>query len=407
MLEKLLESHIRQGTLELEHPDGRRQRFGRGRPQVLWRINNAAAIRKIAMDPEFMLGQTYMDGMWDVAQGTISDLLEILMRNFPEEEEHGFKRLLTMAMRPIQQWNRTQRSRRNVAHHYDLDEFLFRHFLDADMQYSCAYFTEGVHTLEQAQRAKLEHIRRKLQLEPGQKVLDIGCGWGGMAIYLAENAGVSVTGLTLSEEQHRVARQRVRERGLEGKVDIRLEDYRDHQDHYDRVVSVGMFEHVGAPYYETYFRKVRSLLPDDGIALIHTIGRTTPPGTTNPWIRKYIFPGGYVPAMSEVLSALEKTRLRTWDVEVLREHYAKTLAEWQRRFQAMREQVVEKKGEQFCRMWEFYLAASENSFRWSDLVVFQFQLSPSLVAGPKTRDYLYRQPTLEPQTANARSRKTT
>ena len=246
-------------------------------------------------------------------------------------------------------------------------------------------------SLEEAQRAKCRHIMNKLCLQPGQRVLDIGCGWGGLAFYLAEHADVKVTGLTLSREQLRVAESRARERGLEGRVDFRLQDYREHHGSYDRIVSVGMFEHVGVRHYRDYFDQVRRLLVHDGIALLHTIGRHGAPGTTNPWIEKYIFPGGYNPALSEVTRAIERSGLVSCDIEILRQHYAKTLVLWHQRFHAHRAEIAQRMGERFCRMWEFYLATCEAAFRWRDLVVFQIQLTHRMGAVPITRDYLYRE----------------
>jgi cyclopropane-fatty-acyl-phospholipid synthase len=389
-VEKLLARRIRKGTLLLISPGGEQHVLGSGEPYAQWRIHGPATLRRILQDPEFMLGQTYMDQEWDAGETGLGPLLQVLMENFSEHNRSKALTLVSTALKPLQQWNRLAASRRNVQHHYDLDENLFRAFLDRDLQYSCAYFPAAEMDLESAQQAKCEHIRRKLQLMPGMRVLDVGCGWGGLAIYLAREAGVQVTGLTLSRDQHRLACERVRRAGLEGQVQILLEDYREHSRSYDRLVSVGMFEHVGAPNFGTYFEKVREFLTEEGIALVHSIGRCGPPTTTNPWIRRYIFPGGYVPAMSEMMRAVESTRLVTADVEVLRLHYARTLAAWQQRFQLVRREYAKMRGEAFCRMWEFYLASSEASFRWRDLVVFQLQLSRKLDAVPVTRDYLYR-----------------
>ncbi|MCO6441018.1 MAG: class I SAM-dependent methyltransferase [Nitrococcus mobilis] len=390
ILDSVLEDRIRKGSLVVDLPDGSVRHYGNGSPQAHWCIHDVSALNKVAADPEFMLGQTYMDGAWSTP--SLITLLEVLMRNFPREPISWFRRAMVKLIKPIQQWNRIAASRRNAAHHYDLDVSLFRRFLDEDMQYSCAYWPDSGMTLEQAQQAKKEHIRRKLLLSPGQRVIDIGCGWAGLAIFLAETCEVRVTGLTLSREQYRVARERVKQRGLEKWVDIRLEDYRENTETYDRVVSVGMFEHVGARNYDAYFRAVRERLTEDGVALIHTIGSIAPPGLTNPWIRHYIFPGGYIPAMSEVMAAVERQCLVSTDVEVLRLHYAFTLAQWQRRFQWARAEVAAEKSERFCRMWEFYLALSEAAFRWRDLVVFQFQLARNNRAVPLTRGYLHRTP---------------
>lgn len=392
ILDKILRGRIRYGTLVVELPDGTQRRYGEGRPEGVLQVHDTGCLKRMASDPEFMLGQTYMDEAWSTPD--LLQLLDVLVNNFTRDSEQGWRRWLKGILRPLQQWNRREAAQRNVAHHYDIDEWIFRRFLDSDMQYSCAYWPEDGISLEQAQLAKKEHIRRKLCLEPDQHVLDIGCGWGGLAIYLAQQDGVRVTGLTLSQEQHRLACERVREAGLEDRVAIRMADYRDIEQTFDRVVSVGMFEHVGTQFYETYFRCVDNLLTEEGVALIHTIGRNTPPGLTNPWIRRYIFPGGYIPAMSEVMPCIERRRMLATDVEVLRLHYAKTLAAWQERFQQVRSEVAREKGETFCRMWEFYLASSEAAFHWRDMVVFQFQLARDQRAVPLTRDYLYTTPTL-------------
>jgi cyclopropane-fatty-acyl-phospholipid synthase len=390
--DQLFSQRIRQGSLQLEFADGTSYRYGSGQPLALWRLASPRVLRKIVSDPGFMLGQTYMDGGWSTPPGGLLPLLEVLMRNFPLHDVGTANNFLRRLLLPLQQWNRARASRYNVSRHYDLDETMFRQFLDADMHYSCAYFASPEMTLEQAQQAKCELLLRKLRLSPGQQVLDIGCGWGGLAMYLAEHADVRVTGLTLSREQHRVAEQRIRERGLKGRVRVLLEDYREHEGQYDRIVSVGMFEHVGAPFFQPYFALVRERLQPKGVAVVHTIGRYSPPGLTNAWTRRYIFPGGYIPAMSETMAAVEHSGLICSDVEVLRKHYAFTLQEWSRRFEQVRPEWVRQRGEEFCRMWEFYLATSAGSFLWRDLVVFQFQLCRSLDALPITRDYLYRDP---------------
>ncbi len=386
-----LRNTIQQGTLTIIDRDGAAETFGSGEPRATMRFTDGKALPRLLLAPELMLGQLYMDRRWELEAGTLEDLLQILMRNFPDaERRRGWRRHLIRLRQPLQQWNGLQISRRNVETHYNLDETLFRAFLDRDMHYSCAYFPSGEEAdLDTAQQAKCEHIARKLLLRPGQKVLDIGCGWGSLAMYLAEKADVSVTGLTLSPEQKRVADQRVAERRLQDRVRILLEDYREHTEVYDRVVSVGMFEHVGVPYYRRYFGTLHRSLVPDGIGLVHTIGRTGPPAVTNSWIRQHIFPGGYVPALSEVMPAVENAGLVTADIEVLRMHYAFTLAAWQARFQAQRSRFVESKGERFCRLWGFYLAASEAAFRWRDLVVFQLQLGRENAVVPTTRDYLH------------------
>lgn len=386
---KTLKDRIRHGGINLHLPKGETHTLGTDRPMIDWYIREGGTLGRILRNPELNLGETYVNGEWGVNQGQLSAFIGLLMRNVPQPDPGGARRYLDGLLHLLHTWNPIRRSYRNVAHHYDLDEWLFRQFLDQDMQYSCAYFPEPDISLEEAQRAKCRHILHKLQLQPGHRVLDIGCGWGGLALYLAERAGVQVTGLTLSKEQLRVAQQRARERGLEGKVRFVLQDYRQHERTYDRIVSVGMFEHVGPPQHQRYFQQVRRLLAEHGVAVIHTIGRQQQNSTTNPWIRRHIFPGGSIPALSEISRALESTTLVTTDVEVLRLHYAYTLAAWQNRFQKARARVAERLGERFCRMWEFYLAGCENAFRWRDLVVFQIQLAKQHASVPITRSYLY------------------
>lgn len=388
MIDKLLKNAIETGSLTVHYPDGAVCNYGRGLPSAHWHFYDPRTPGRILRDPPFAIGETYMDGDWSTRPEQLALLLKILMQNFRSLPGHGltpFGRLV----RYVQQLNPIEHSARNVRHHYDLDDWLFRRFLDRDLHYSCAYFREPGMDLEQAQRAKCEHIVRKLCLHPGQHVLDIGCGWGGLAIHLAEQADVLVTGVTLSQEQLRVARERARDRGLNEQVRFLLADYRQHEGRYDRIVSVGMFEHVGVPNYLTFFRKARSLLKEDGLMLLHTIGRLGPPGRTNAWLKRYIFPGGYNPALSEIAKRWEKARLIATDIEVLRTHYARTLAEWQKRFQAHRPAVVQRFGERFARMWEFYLAAAEAAF-CVDMGVYQIQMARTLTAAPVTRDYLHR-----------------
>ncbi|AGA33844.1 Cyclopropane-fatty-acyl-phospholipid synthase [Thioalkalivibrio nitratireducens DSM 14787] len=384
----LLEEYVRDGTLRLELPDGSRREFGSGTPQASIHLHDAAVMRRIAYDPGFEFGQTYMEGGWDPGQHGLRAVLDITMRNFAAMFAQRARHPLGILRKLLQQGNRVRRAYRNVAHHYDLDEWLFRRFLDRGMFYSCAYFERPEMTLEQAQEAKCRIIARKLCLQPGMRVLDIGSGWGGLAMHLAEHHGVRVDGLTLSREQLRVASEECTRRGLDDRVEFHLRDYREHQGRYDRIVSVGMFEHVGQPYYGAFFRQVDDLLGDDGVMLLHTIGRTNPPGTTNAWLRRYIFPGGYTPALSELTAASEPTDLMITDVEVWRLHYADTLAEWFRRFQEIRAEAAEHFDERFCRMWEFYLASCEGTFRHWDQIVFQVQLSKDRQTVPITRDYL-------------------
>ena len=389
MFLQLLERHVRQGRLKLVGPDGKEYQFGGlSGPQVTWVLREADCLRPIFSNPTLALGETYMRGAWDVAEGSLSDLISLLRINLGHlASQKGWRRWLFTLVRT---WNHINASRRHVAHHYDLDETLFRVMLDRDMHYSCAYFQDPDMSLEAAQQAKANHIGNKLLLAPGHQVLDIGSGWGSMALHLAQQESVAVTGLTLSTEQRRVACARADALGLASRVRFLLQDYREHEESYDRVVSVGMFEHVGLRNYQRYFAQLKRNLKPGGIALLHTIGTTRPPGPANPWIHKYIFPGGYIPSLSQILPALERSQLAITDVEVLRQHYALTLQEWHRRFQRQREQFVQTKGEHFCRMWEFYLSACQSGFEVADLVVFQLQLSNGQADIPMTRDYLYR-----------------
>jgi cyclopropane-fatty-acyl-phospholipid synthase len=300
-------------------------------------------------------------------------------------------RLLRYFFRRLQQFNPRSRSRDNVAHHYDLDGRLYSLFLDGDQQYSCAYFESQDQSLDDAQLAKKRHLAAKLRIKPGANVLDIGCGWGGLALYLADIAGANVTGITLSQEQFHRAQNRALERGVSRETAFRLMDYRDVTGRFDRIVSVGMFEHVGVGFYDAFFDRCAELLSDDGVALVHSIGRSSPPGITNPWIAKYIFPGGYIPALSEVLPAIERAQLIVTDVEVLQLHYAETLKAWRERFLAHRDEVVRLYDQRFVRMWEFYLACSEMAFREGDMVVFQIQMAKHKGQLPETRDYIVRE----------------
>ena len=394
LLAIFLRRYIRQGSLTVTSAAGRTYTFGDGSgPPVAVRFTTAKAQREVLFNPQLRLGEAYMDGTFVLDRGSIADVLAILLR-----QDHiasprwavplQFVRYL---LRRVQQFNPRSRSRRNVAHHYDLDGRLYKLFLDADQQYSCAYFETPDQSLDDAQLAKKRHLAAKLRVEPGAKILDIGCGWGGLALYLAEIGGGQVTGITLSQEQYARAQQRATERGRSKEAVFRLEDYRDVDGPFDRIVSVGMFEHVGVGFYDVFFRRCAELLADDGIALLHTIGRSGPPSITNPWIAKYIFPGGYIPALSEVLPAIQRAGLLVSDVEILQLHYAETLKAWRERFLAHRDEVMRLYDQRFVRMWEFYLACSEMAFRGSDMVVFQIQLAKRKGVTPATRDYIARE----------------
>jgi cyclopropane-fatty-acyl-phospholipid synthase len=383
---------LRIGNLTVHFENGTSETYGdgTGRP-VVARITDKAAAA-ITLFPGLHLGESYMDGGLSLDEGTLWDLIDIIGRNL-QGKRLGAQGPVADALRSVrirlQQWNDRNASQRNVAHHYDLSYELYRRFLDEDMQYSCAYFARPDMTLEEAQAAKKAHIAAKLRLSPGQRVLDIGCGWGGLGLELAGKHGVKVLGVTLSKEQLAIAQRRAKDAGLEHLAEFRLIDYRDVEGPFDRIVSVGMFEHVGVPNYRTYFDSVRRLLKPDGVALIHSIGRHLGPGMTQAWIQKYIFPGGYIPALSEVVPYAEKADLWITDLEILRLHYAETLRHWRERFMASWDDMAELYDERFCRMWEFYLGFSELAFRYMGHMVFQMQLTRRVEALPITRDYMY------------------
>jgi cyclopropane-fatty-acyl-phospholipid synthase len=394
LLAIVLRTFIRRGSVRLTTARGRTYMFGdgTGRP-VAVRLLTRAAERAVLFDPELNLGECYMDGSFVVEDGTLADVLQVLLRQDPTgTPQWALPRwLIRYVHRRLQQFNRRSRARRNVAHHYDLDGRLYALFLDADQQYSCAYFETSDQSLDDAQLAKKRHIAAKLLLAPGQRVLDIGCGWGGLALYLAENSGARVTGITLSREQLARARERAAERGLAARTEFRLQDYRDIRGRFDRIVSVGMFEHVGIGFYDAFFRQCAAQLADDGVMLLHSIGRSEGPNVTNPFIAKYIFPGGYIPALSEVLPAVERAGLLVTDVEILRLHYAETLKAWRDRFLAHRDEAERLYDRRFVRMWEFYLAACEMTFREQNMMVFQLQLTRRQGVVPVTRNYIERE----------------
>lgn len=386
---KLLEKGISYGRITLKLPHQETHRFGDSGPAITWIIHGQDTLKKIAQNWEFELGETYVNGEWDVEDGSLYTLISILRQNFGIRKPPWPVRQMAKIRHAIRHWNPLHASRKNVSHHYDLDGTLFSQFLDENQIYSCAYFKDDDVDLDQAQRDKCQHIARKLLLQPGQSVLDIGCGWGGLALYLAQHFDVHVTGITLSREQYQVARRRARDAQLEDKLDFKLKDYRELDRQYDRVVSIGMFEHVGRDHYATYFDQVASSLTETGIALMHTIARTDRPRETNPWIEKYIFPGGYLPALSEISTAAEASALQMTDIEILGGHYERTLAHWRQRFLANRDRFSRLIDDRFCRMWEFYLASSEAAFRHTRIAVMQVQLARHRDAVPLTRDYMY------------------
>jgi cyclopropane-fatty-acyl-phospholipid synthase len=393
MLKRILQRFIKIGRLTVVTANGSTLTCGgsAGGPEVAVRLMKRATAVKLALWPDLYLGEAYMAGDLVIERGSLWDLLDLCGRNIqkqPRNRTRIFLRAAKAAARQLQQFNPVRISRKNVAHHYDLSEELYRAFLDEDLQYSCAYFPTKDITLEEAQRAKKRHIAAKLLLKPGQRVLDIGCGWGGLALSLAQAEDVTVLGVTLSQEQLVVARKRAKEAGLDHRVTFELMDYRLVGGKFDRIVSVGMFEHVGTPQYAVFFHKIADLLADGGIAVIHSIGRMSGPDVTSAWIRKYIFPGGYIPAISQVSPAIEQAGLWLTDLEILRLHYAETLRAWRERFLAQVDHLGQIYDERFCRMWEFYLAVSEMSFRYGDMMVFQAQLAARVDSVPVTRDYM-------------------
>jgi cyclopropane-fatty-acyl-phospholipid synthase len=390
LLRYFLRQFIRRGAMTFTTASGEKFSCGDGTGRhVFVRFLSADAERRILINPELALGEIYMEGSFVVENGSIADALAILMDQ-PEVMPRWAKLqwCLRYLARHLRQFNARGRAKNNVAHHYDLDGRLYSLFLDSDRQYSCAYFEKPDMSLDDAQLAKERHIAAKLLIRRNDRVLDIGSGWGGLGLYLAEMTGADVTGVTLSTEQLQVANARAAEKNLARSAKFVLEDYRDIPGPFDRIVSVGMFEHVGVDFYDTYFKRCAELLTDDGVMLLHSIGRSEGPDVTNPWIAKYIFPGGYIPALSEVLPAIERAGLLVCDIEILRLHYAETLKAWRERFMARREEAIQLYDERFARMWEFYLACSEMAFRKQNLMNFQIQLARRQGAVPMTRDYL-------------------
>jgi cyclopropane-fatty-acyl-phospholipid synthase len=390
LLRYFLSQFIRRGTMTFTTASGAKFTCGDGTgTPISVRFLTTDAERRVLINPELGLGEVFMEGSFVVENGSIADALAILMDQ-PEILPRWAKLQWWMRylVRHAQQFNPPSRSKNNVARHYDLDGRLYSLFLDADKQYSCAYFETPDMTLDDAQLAKKRHLAAKLLIGRGDRVLDIGSGWGGLGLYLAEMTGADVTGVTLSTEQLQVSNARADEKGLSRSAKFLLEDYREIPGPFDRIVSVGMFEHVGVDFYDTYFKRCAELLTDDGVMMLHAIGRSEGPDVTSPWITKYIFPGGYIPALSEVIPAIERSGLLVCDIEILRLHYAETLKAWRERFMARREEAVRLYDERFAKMWEFYLAGSEMSFRKQNMMNFQIQLSKRQGVVPMTRDYV-------------------
>ncbi len=394
LISQIVSKLVRVGCLRVEFADGRVERYGDGSgPEIGVRFADRRAVWDLMRDPELTFGELYMNGRLELTKGDLYDLMALGAANLPKTENVAWLKLLGKWRERFNFWrqrNDRLRARINIKSHYDLDHRLYDLFLDADRQYSCAYFEHPDQTLDEAQLAKKRHIAAKMLVDERHRVLDIGCGFGGMGLYLARQAGARVVGVTLSEEQHAIAQGRAQEAGLAARADFRLQDYRDVEGPFDRIVSVGMFEHVGLARFDEYFSHVKRLLADDGVMLLHAIGRSTGAGYTNPWIDKYIFPGGYIPAVSEVLQAIERQGLFVTDMEMLRLHYADTLKAWRERFNARREEARALYDERFCRMWDFYLAGAEASFRVSGNMIFQIQITKRQGVTPLTRDYIGR-----------------
>ncbi len=393
LLNRIIKSLIHKGDLTVTDWNGKTQRYGDGGlPKSHVKFESAAAALKVALDPDLHLGEVYTDGQLTLKQGTVRDFIELLMQNVGTgQTNHPLHRVAyraRLALRRLYQYNPIGKAERNITHHYDINGEIYDLFLDVDRQYSCAYYETEDATLEQAQLAKKRHIAAKLGIKPGMKVLDIGSGWGGLGLYLAEYCGADVTGVTLSHEQHALSNSRAAERGLANQARFLLQDYRELNQQFDRIVSVGMFEHVGVGHYGEFFKKTSSLLKPDGSALLHSINRADGPGITGAWIQKYIFPGGYVPALSEVIPHMERAKLYITDIEILRMHYARTLNEWGKRFIANHGRAKEIYDERFCRMWDFYLAGSECSFLYAEMNNFQIQFGKNQHVLPYTRNYI-------------------
>lgn len=396
IIEYFLKRLIRKGNLRLIGANNSVLDLG-GKapgPDVVVKFHDRSLLSKLAQDFTLHLGEAYMDGRLTIEKGTLYDLLELFAMNYadsPLMPWDFFAELLLPVERLMQQQNSLTSSRKNVAHHYDLSADFFSLILDRDLQYSCAYFAQPANDLDQAQLDKKRLIASKLLLKEGMRVLDIGCGFGGMAIYLAKTYGVHVTGITLSKEQHQVAVARAKQEGLEHLLSFQLKDYREETTQYDRIVSVGMFEHVGVEHYKKFFAQIKSLLKNDGVALLHSIGRMDVPGTSDNWMLKYIFPGGYAPALSEVIPFVEKAGLWATDIELLRMQYAKTLMAWRSNFDRNREKVRQMYDERFCRMWDFFLIGAEMDFRFGRMIVFQIQIAKDIDAVPLTRSYMWQE----------------
>ena len=393
MLFNILNKLNFEGTLEIIDYKNNTHKYGTTNPVVRIRLTNKAIERKLFLNPSLHIGEAYMNEELIVEKGSIEDFLNLVTNCYDDfisnNSFYKFYEYLSSIFMPLQQINQIVNSKKNVAHHYDIDENLYKLFLDKDMQYSCAYFHNPNIGLDQAQKDKKHHIINKLQINESREVLDIGCGWGGMAIEIAKSTGAKVKGITLSENQFKTASERAQKEGLADKVSFALQDYRYETARYDRIVSVGMFEHVGVKYFKTYLKKANDILKDNGVFLLHTIGQRGKPTATSPWIRKYIFPGGYIPSLSEITKETQKLNINVTDIEILRLHYAHTLSHWYKNVLENKEKIIKMFDERFFRMWEFYLLASKYSFVNMGNVVFQIQISKNINNLPLTRNYIY------------------
>ena len=381
------------GTLEVIDCKNNKHTYGNNKPIVTIRLKNKSIERKLFINPNLHIGEAYMNEELVIEQGSVDDFINLVTNCYDDfiskNKFYKFYEYLSTIFMPFQQINQIVNSKKNVAHHYDIDENLYKLFLDEDMQYSCAYFHNPNISLNQAQKDKKQHIINKLKIDENMQVLDIGCGWGGMAIEIAKQTGAKVKGITLSENQFKTASERAHKEGLSDKVSFALQDYRNENDTYDRIVSVGMFEHVGVRYFKTYLKKTNEILKDNGVFLLHTIGQRGKPSATSPWIRKYIFPGGYIPSLSEIMKETQKLNINVTDVEILRLHYAHTLTHWYRNVIANKDKILKMFDSKFFRMWEFYLLASKYSFVNMGNVVFQIQIAKNINNLPLTRNYIY------------------
>ena len=393
MLYNVLKKLNFDGTLEIIDSKNKLYTFGNSNPLVTIRLTNKSIERKLFLNPGLHLGEAYMNEELIIEKGTIEEFISLISNSYDDfvsnNKIYKFYEYLSSVFMPFQQINQLVNSKKNVAHHYDIDENLYKLFLDKDMQYSCAYFHNPNIGLDQAQKDKKEHIIKKLSINENMNVLDIGCGWGGMAIEIAKQTGAKVKGITLSENQFKTASERAQKEGLSDRVSFALQDYRNETDQYDRIVSVGMFEHVGVRYFGTYLKKVHDILKDNGVFLLHTIGQRGKPTATSPWIRKYIFPGGYIPSLSEIMKETQKLNINIADIEILRLHYAHTLSHWYKNVMENRDKIIKMFDMRFFRMWEFYLLASKYSFVNMGNVVFQIQISKNINNLPLTRNYMY------------------